>query len=152
MKSTNYITKTSPARKLLGIAGALLILLVPLLLLQHADKIEYEQSLCPFKLLTGLPCPGCGITKSIIFFYKGDLLKSLYYHLFGPFVIVFCMVTVVVLSAELATSKTYFRHLLFNKKLAYALGIILGSYHFIRLIHFVATHSLSQVLKESIWM
>ena len=47
--------------------------------------IETEQSLCPFKLLTGFPCPGCGITKSMIFLYEGDFLKSIYYSLLPTF-------------------------------------------------------------------
>ena len=44
-------------------------------------------SVCPFKLLTGLPCPGCGMTRSVVTLLHGDLGASLYYHPLG-FVIV----------------------------------------------------------------
>ena len=78
--------------------------------------IETEQSLCPFKLLTGFPCPGCGITKSLIFLYKGNFLKSIYYHLFGPFTFLFCFTAIIILSAELVTKKEYFQNGSHNNK------------------------------------
>ncbi|TKV59293.1 DUF2752 domain-containing protein [Nakamurella flava] len=39
---------------------------------------------CPFRLLTGLPCPGCGLTRSWVFAVHGDLDASLAAHPFGP--------------------------------------------------------------------
>jgi len=38
---------------------------------------------CPFKLTTGLPCPGCGITRASAAFLHGDVAASLYYHPLG---------------------------------------------------------------------
>lgn len=40
-------------------------------------------SFCPFKTFTGLPCPGCGLTRSAVAFLDGDLGLSLYYHPLG---------------------------------------------------------------------
>ena len=40
-------------------------------------------SFCPFKLFTGLPCPGCGLTRSAVAFLDGDLSTSLYFHPLG---------------------------------------------------------------------
>lgn len=115
------------------------------------NHLETDQSFCPFKMLTGFPCPGCGITKSLVYFYEGDLEKSLYYHILGPFVIVFCVVTILVLSAELITKKEYFNNLLYNKKMAYFLGYSLGTYHLIRLFFFIKNNSLDSILEQSIW-
>jgi hypothetical protein len=42
--------------------------------------------LCYFRNLTGLPCPGCGITRSLCAIAKGELLQSFQYHIFGPLV------------------------------------------------------------------
>lgn len=43
---------------------------------------------CPFKLATGLPCPGCGITRAAVAFLHGDVATSFYYHPLGaPLVI-----------------------------------------------------------------
>lgn len=128
------------------------MLAVPyLIMLTSHEHIESEQSLCPLKMLTGFPCPGCGITKSIIFYYEGDLLKSLYYHVLGPFVPIACIFAILLLLTELATQKNYFSSVIYSQKLAYVLAILLGIYHFIRLIIFVSTHSIQQILQESIW-
>jgi Protein of unknown function (DUF2752) len=39
--------------------------------------------LCPFKLILGLPCPGCGMTRSVVTLLHGDLAASLYFHPLG---------------------------------------------------------------------
>jgi hypothetical protein len=45
-------------------------------------------SFCPFKVATGLPCPGCGLTRSSVALLHGDLGTSLYYHPLGVVMIV----------------------------------------------------------------
>ena len=35
---------------------------------------------CPFKALTGIPCPGCGMTRAVLFACKGDFRKAFHYH------------------------------------------------------------------------
>jgi hypothetical protein len=40
--------------------------------------------LCPFHLLTGLPCPGCGVTRSASNLLRGDVARAINYHAFGP--------------------------------------------------------------------
>jgi len=150
---TSYIINTRSKRKIYGIIGAFITLVVPYFLLLNNSNhhLETDQSLCPFKLLTGFPCPGCGITKSLVFFYEGDIYKSLSYHILGPFVIAFALLTIIVLSAELITKKEYFTKWLYSRKLAYALAIFLGLYHFIRLIYFVQANSWDSILHQSIW-
>ncbi|MCI4444073.1 MAG: DUF2752 domain-containing protein [Lentimicrobium sp.] len=153
MTSINYTINTKSKRKIYGIIGALITLMIPFLLLffNQNNHLETDQSLCPLKMLTGFPCPGCGITKSLVYFYEGDLQKSLYYHILGPLVIVFCLVTIVVLTTELITKKEYFNKWLFNKKLAYGLAIFLATYHFIRIIYFIKNNSLDDIIHQSIW-
>lgn len=140
-------------RKLYGIAGSLLILAIPYFIMLHSDNahIETAQSLCPFKMLTGFPCPGCGITKSIMFLYEGDLSKSIFYHLFGPFTFLFCIIAIIVLTIELLTKKEFFHKILYNKRLAYFLGTTLTIYHLTRIIFFVSTNNLDDILRQSIW-
>ena len=113
--------------------------------------LDTEQSLCPFKMLTGFPCPGCGITKSLVYFYEGNILKSVSYHILGPFVIVFCIITIAVLITELKTGKEYFNSMLYNKKMAYGLAFFLAAYHIMRLVYFINAHSWEGILHESIW-
>jgi hypothetical protein len=137
-------------KKLWMIAGAVLTLAIPFCMLGN-NHIETDQSLCPFKMLTGLPCPGCGVTKSIIFFYKGEIGKSFGYHLFGPFVVLFCITTIVVLGIELITRKKYFRYFIYNKSVAYCLASVLFSYHLVRLVYFVSHNNINTILAQSIW-
>lgn len=153
MKSINYISNTKDKRKIYGIIGAFLTLMIPFFLMffNEDNHLENDQSLCPFKMLTGFPCPGCGITKSLVYFYQGDLYKSVSYHILGPFVIVFSVVSIVVLTMELIIKKEYFNGVIYNKRLAYGLGFFLVGYHIVRLIFFIKNNSLDSILKESIW-
>lgn len=153
MTSINYTINTKSKRKIYGIIGAIITLMIPFLLLffEQDTHLETDQSLCPLKMLSGFPCPGCGITKSLVFFYEGDIQKSLYYNIFGPLVIAFCLASIVVLTTELITKKEYFNQLLFNKKLGYGLAIFLATYHFIRIVYFINTNSLDDILRQSIW-
>jgi hypothetical protein len=115
------------------------------------SHLEAAQSFCPFKMLTGFPCPGCGITKSLIFLYEGNFSKSIYYHLFGPLVFIFCIVAIIVLTTELITNKEYFQKILFSTKAAYFLGGVLAIYHFTRIIYFISANSFDDILRQSIW-
>lgn len=42
---------------------------------------------CPFFRITGVPCPGCGLSRAVIFLLKGDLASSLRFHAFAPVVL-----------------------------------------------------------------
>jgi len=39
---------------------------------------------CPFRAVTGLPCPGCGLTRACVLFLSGDLRSALSLHAFAP--------------------------------------------------------------------
>jgi len=39
--------------------------------------------ICTFKNLTGLPCPGCGLTRSIVSAVHGNIKESFNYHRLG---------------------------------------------------------------------
>ena len=40
--------------------------------------------LCAARRMTGLPCPGCGITRSGSNLLRGDFARAVNYHPFGP--------------------------------------------------------------------
>lgn len=40
--------------------------------------------MCPMMALTGLPCPGCGVTRSMIHCTHGDFVGALKFHPAGP--------------------------------------------------------------------
>ncbi|HOA32568.1 MAG TPA: DUF2752 domain-containing protein [Clostridia bacterium] len=39
---------------------------------------------CPFVLLTGLPCAGCGMTRATILLFRGRIVESLVMHPMAP--------------------------------------------------------------------
>jgi hypothetical protein len=54
--------------------GLLVGALVPLAWLTNGP------SFCPFKVLTGLPCPGCGLTRATVALLHGDFATSFHFH------------------------------------------------------------------------
>jgi hypothetical protein len=47
------------------------------------DWVMHGPQLCIFKLMSGIPCPGCGLTRSVVLLMHGDVSGSLYYHPLG---------------------------------------------------------------------
>ncbi len=47
------------------------------------DHIEDGPVICPFRRLTGLPCPGCGLTRSWVYLAHGWWRESFLSHPFG---------------------------------------------------------------------
>ncbi len=73
---------------------ALLAVAILLAVISDVDEVLIigEQpipSTCIFKNATGLPCAGCGLTRSWISLADGDLNSSLYYHRFGWLVMLY---------------------------------------------------------------
>lgn len=56
---------------------------------------------CLFKTLTGIPCPGCGITRSILALLGGDAASSFRLNPAGPVVVMFFAVLLVVALVDL---------------------------------------------------
>jgi hypothetical protein len=44
---------------------------------------ERGATFCPFRLLTGIPCPGCGMGHSLVFALRGDFAGSFHSHPLG---------------------------------------------------------------------
>jgi hypothetical protein len=115
------------------------------------NQLDSEQSLCPLKMVSGVPCPSCGITKSIVYFYNGNITKSLEFHLLGPLTVIVCFYLLIFYSLELYLKRPLKRPFFFHKKALWGLIIFLGIYHFIRLFYFFTENSWDDILKESIW-
>ncbi len=46
--------------------------------------LEHSPMICPFLLLTGLPCPACGLTRSWVALGHGDVADAFAFNAFGP--------------------------------------------------------------------
>jgi Protein of unknown function (DUF2752) len=42
---------------------------------------------CPFALVTGMACPGCGMTRALGFLVRGDIVSAMRYHPLAPLVL-----------------------------------------------------------------
>ncbi len=73
-----------------AVAGALMV---------DPASSEAGPVICPFRLLTGLPCPGCGLTRSWIYLLHGQWTDGL---VANPFGIVALTATVALITAVLA--------------------------------------------------
>ena len=86
-------------------------------------------SICPFKLILGIPCPGCGLTRAFISLLKGNLILSLQYNplLILAFIFIFIFFfkdlklpgylannKLVLLSLLIVVISTYFLRMIFN--------------------------------------
>ena len=47
-------------------------------------QIGHLPSICLFYHLTGLPCPGCGLTRSFVCLGHGHFWEALHWHPLGP--------------------------------------------------------------------
>lgn len=51
--------------------------------LYSSDRLPARWT-CPLLALTGLPCPTCGLTRSLAATWRGDWTRAIQFHAFGP--------------------------------------------------------------------
>jgi hypothetical protein len=78
-------------------------------LLKVLEQQHIISSICPIKMLTGYPCPGCGMTRACWSLLKLDFAEAFYFH---PLSYLLASVVILVLINEVA-------ELLFRKKMSY---------------------------------
>ncbi len=54
-------------------------------------QVAHLPALCPFYILTGLPCPGCGLTRSFICLGHGHFVESLHWNPLGWLLFGLCL-------------------------------------------------------------
>lgn len=72
----------------------IVILLLGGVVLYHINPTQYwYMPKCPFKLITGLSCPGCGIQRAIYALLHGEFAEAIKYNYFlaysGPYAALF---------------------------------------------------------------
>lgn len=63
-------------------------------------------TLCPVRLVTGLPCPGCGLTRSWTAAAHGQFSDAFAYNFFGPISLAATMVFVALAGVLLARRRS----------------------------------------------
>lgn len=116
---------------------ALVLSLAPLTgayIYNQGYQIPYQ---CPIHYFTGVPCPTCGMTRSLMALVRGEWLVAANYHLFGPLLFFVLVSTVVRLCMELVTQRpiallNYSRYAK-RRFILILLGALVG-YHLTRLV------------------
>jgi hypothetical protein len=60
---------------------------------------------CPIRCLTGVPCPTCGMTRSIMAIARGDWQTAISMHLFGPILFLICTLVITHTAFELLANR-----------------------------------------------
>jgi hypothetical protein len=68
-----------------------------------ADLSNNDKSICLIKQVTGLPCPSCGATRSIILFVNGDFKDAMFYNPIG------IILLIIMISAPVWIAIDFFR-------------------------------------------
>ena len=85
---------------------------------------------CPFRQITGVPCPTCFLTRSTCLFFQGDLENSFKMHIFGPFTALF----LIIWSIKSIKTKKIFPFLI-NEKILLIFSLSLLSYWIFRMFY-----------------
>jgi len=114
-------------------------------------------TVCPFRNLTGLPCPGCGLTRSVFHVAHGDYARGLALYPFAPvfFIVVFLELANAAAGIARRGRVLFFWNDLFRKKWflagAYAFGTVVLAYDIWRIVHIIRTSStVGQAIGDSI--
>jgi hypothetical protein len=116
---------------ILGVASS-----IPTFLIFSRFGLTQKFWTCPFFKSTGIPCPSCGLTRSLISLSQGEITNSLQYHSFGLILTAIATVTIPYVLTELILNKKFSNPLLkrfVNRPSQWLLGIFFLSYYFYRL-------------------
>ena len=69
------------------VLGLSLVLPLP----DASGQVAHLPALCPFYILTGLPCPGCGLTRAFICLGHGHFVESLHWNPLGWLLFGLCL-------------------------------------------------------------
>lgn len=111
-----------------------IVLMIPLIIGIFNPNIDQETSICPFLYVFHIPCPGCGLTKSIIHFYKGEWEASIHFHWWGGIFILIATCIIILSAYDYWKKKTYTERLLNNSKLWQAIAFFYTLTYLIRII------------------
>jgi hypothetical protein len=59
---------------------------------------------CPFFKLTGIPCPGCGLSRACLLLLSGEVWASIRFHAFAPIFLV--LISILIIGTLLPRSLT----------------------------------------------
>ncbi|MEI7837929.1 MAG: DUF2752 domain-containing protein [Planctomycetota bacterium] len=92
--------------------------------------------ICPFRWFTGLPCPGCGLTRSFCAMTQGHWGQAWANHILGPILFAAVALATVPMAVQGFTRRPtrLLNAVLYSMPVAYVAATVLAGYHIVRLV------------------
>ncbi len=114
--------------------------------------VEHGPVVCPLRALTGLPCPGCGLTRAFVALAHGHIEDALALHLFSVPLGAVMLLAAAVAAAELVAGRTLLAcHWLYSRRLATLVACALVTYHVVRCAVWLGNGTLLHEYVQSSW-
>lgn len=105
----NHLLSYLDFSSLILIIWLVFFLLIHMSGFSHNTVAEYLPIFCPFKFVTGIPCPGCGMTRAFLAMAEADFVSAFRHNPFSiPFFVLIVLSTLNVRIAPSERIKTYF--------------------------------------------
>jgi hypothetical protein len=107
---------------------------------------------CPLKSLTGVPCPGCGLTRSFVAIASGKIPEAIAFNLFGIFLFVGLLIALLHLSLEITFRKkilAVYTEFITNRSLHVLMLLVVMLWHCNRLYQLSLSGSLAIAFRNS---
>lgn len=105
----------------LSIAGILFLIILASI---YYDPVNYKITDCSFKHITGVSCPGCGLTRSFHAGANFHIAEAFAFHLLGPFFLLgFCFLVFKYLAESIAGKTIQMKN---NRRVIKTILLIIG--------------------------
>lgn len=74
--------------------------------LLHTESHQAASTICLFKSVTGIPCPSCGITRSVLLLLQGDIMQALLINPLGILAMALLLIIPIWILLDLVRNKT----------------------------------------------
>jgi len=117
----------------------------------YAPYVARGPTICLMKLLSGIPCPSCGMTRSFCAMAQGRVAASFHYHLFGPPAMVAAAILGLAWAYEAATGRTVMglQRLAASRPLAWTLITGILAYYTVRMAQWGSSGQLAAWIAAS---
>ncbi len=112
-----------------------------------------QQTLCGFKTVLGLPCPGCGLTRSFCALAKGELLAAFSFNLLGPFLFFFTLsywLTSILSCLGYDKPFTSYTNSIYQTRFPQITLAIFVAYGLLRIIYLITTEGISNTIGKGL--
>ena len=94
---------------------------------------------CPLHGISGLPCPGCGLTRAFCALAKGDVAGALAFNAFSiPLALLFIVAPLIAAGEIIARRRFAFYDFMYSWKLGCVMCGAVAAYHMCRIVFWIA--------------